>query len=31
MDLSLFKEFKVEKKLAPTPQKKNEKILFFDI
>ena len=27
MDLSLFKEFKVEKKLAPTPQKKNEKII----
>ena len=25
MDLSLFKEFKVEKKLAPTPQKNNEK------
>ena len=27
MDLSLFKEFKVEKKLAPTPQKNNEKII----
>ena len=27
MDLSLFKEFKVQKKLAPTPQKKNEKII----
>ena len=25
VDLSLFKEFKVEKKLAPTPQKNNEK------
>ena len=27
MDLSLFKEFKVEKKLAPTPQNNNEKII----
>ena len=27
MDLSLFKEFKVQKKLAPTPQKNNEKII----
>ena len=27
MDLSLFKEFKVEKKLAPPPQKNNEKII----
>ena len=27
MDLNLFKEFKVEKKLAPTPQKNNEKII----
>ena len=27
MDLSLFKEFKVEKKLAPTPQKNHEKII----
>ena len=27
MDLSLFKEFKVEKKIAPNTQKNNEKII----